>query len=202
MFREQQRNPVCPNCGRAASQDAQFCPYCGNRTYPDPGSCPNCGASVTPEDAFCASCGAATVTPAANAVGPAAMAVTRLEYMGFWIRLAAWIIDNVVLIAPSLLAELVLPFWGPVIVGTLYAVLFIGLKGQTPGKMALGIQVVDERGNIPGIGRAVLREIIGKFVSTLVVLLGFLWVGWDAHKRGWHDYIGGTYVIRKPPNRR
>ena len=201
MFRGQQRNPVCPNCGRAASQDAQFCPYCGNRTYADPGFCPNCGAGVTPEDAFCASCGAATAASAANAIGPDAIAVTRLEYMGFWIRLVAWLIDNVVLLVPSLLAELVLPFWGPAIVGTLYSVLFIGLKGQTPGKMAMGVQVVDERGNIPGIGRAVLREIIGKFVSTLVVFLGFFWVGWDRRKRGWHDYISATYVIRKPPNR-
>ncbi len=192
---------MCPNCGRAASPDAQFCPYCGSSIRSNPALCSNCGASVTPEDAFCASCGVATAEFAANAAGPATMAVTRLEYMGFWIRLAAWIIDNVVLLVPSLLAELVLPFWGPVIVGTLYAVLFIGLKGQTPGKMAVGVKVVDERGEIPGIGRAVLREIIGKFVSTLVILLGFFWVGWDTHKRGWHDYIGGTYVIRKLPNR-
>ena len=197
MVLRPQRNPLCSECGRPAAQGARFCSHCGSNVFTDPGFCPNCGETVLPEASFCPRCGAAT-----DQVTATVLDVDHVEYMGFWIRLAAWVIDNVVLLVPSLLAESVLPFWGPVIVGTLYAVLFIGLKGQTPGKMALGIQVVDERGNIPGIGRAVLREIIGKFVSTLVVLLGFLWVGWDAQKRGWHDYIGGTYVIRKPPNRR
>ena len=82
-----------------------------------------------------------------------------------------------------------------------YYVLFIGLKGQTLGKMALGIQVVDAHGNVPGIWRAILREIIGKLISTIVIFLGFLWVIWDPRKRGWHDYIGGTFVVRKQRDR-
>ena len=195
MFRGQQRNPLCPNCGRAAPQDAQFCPHCGSSSFTNPGFCPNCGGSVTPGAGFCPSCGAATATT------PPISVVAQVEYMGFWVRVAATVIDWVALLVPSLLAGFVLPFFGPVIVGILYAVLFVGLKGQTPGKMAMGIQVVDGRGEIPGIGRAVLREVIGKFVSAIAIYLGFLWVGLDRRKRGWHDYIGGTYVIRKPPKR-
>jgi uncharacterized RDD family membrane protein YckC len=84
-------------------------------------------------------------------------------------------------------------------VGPVYAVLFIGLKRQTLGKMALGIKVIDAGGNVPGLGRAVLREIVGKFLSGLALGLGYTWIGWDTHKRGWHDHIAGTYVVRKGP---
>jgi uncharacterized RDD family membrane protein YckC len=28
------------------------------------------------------------------------------------------------------------------------------------------------------------------------VMLGFLWVGFDSEKRGLHDWIAGTYVIK------
>lgn len=121
--------------------------------------------------------------------------------MGFWIRMAAWLIDVIVLsIIQFVLEQIGL---SPVawVIGIPYAILFIGLKGQTPGKIALGIQVVDRQGNIPGIGRAILREIVGKLASAIVILLGFLWISWDRNKRGWHDHIGGTYVVRKRRDR-
>ena len=50
---------------------------------------------------------------------------------------------------------------------------------------------------MPGIWRAILREVLGKLVSTVVILLGFFWIGWDQRKRGWHDYIAGTYAVHK-----
>ena len=78
----------------------------------------------------------------------------------------------------------------------LYHWLFIGLKGQTLGKMAVGIKVVNARGSIPGLGDAALREILGKIVSTIVICLGFLWIIWDGRKQGWHDKIAKTYVVR------
>ena len=42
-----------------------------------------------------------------------------------------------------------------------------------------------------------LREVLGKLIVFLVMFIGFIWVLWDPKKRGWHDYIGGTYVIRR-----
>ncbi len=77
-----------------------------------------------------------------------------------------------------------------------YFVLFTGLKGQTPGKMVVGLRVVDDRGNVPGIARAIMREVVGKFISGLVLNLGYLWVIWDGQKQGWHDKIADTYVVR------
>jgi uncharacterized RDD family membrane protein YckC len=43
---------------------------------------------------------------------------------------------------------------------------------------------------------------VGKFVSTIFILLGYLWIGRDRQKRGWHDHIASTYVIRKEPRSR
>jgi uncharacterized RDD family membrane protein YckC len=78
----------------------------------------------------------------------------------------------------------------------LYWVLMTGLKGQTVGKMAMGIMVVRANGNLPGIGYAALREMVGKFVSGTFLLVGFIWTGFDPQKQGWHDKIASTYVVR------
>ena len=38
---------------------------------------------------------------------------------------------------------------------------------------------------------------IGKIIVFLVMFIGFIWVIWDPKKRGWHDYIGNTYVVKR-----
>lgn len=79
----------------------------------------------------------------------------------------------------------------------LYYVGFLIKKGATPGKMALGLVVVKEDQSKLSFGSAILRETIGKFVSALVLGLGYLWVIWDERKQGWHDKIAGTIVVEK-----
>ena len=34
-------------------------------------------------------------------------------------------------------------------------------------------------------------------IAALALLIGYLWIIWDPRKRGWHDYIGGTFVVRR-----
>ena len=121
-----------------------------------------------------------------------------VEYMGFWIRLAASIVDSIILTIVQIILSSIGLSVISLFVGLVYGVLFIGLRGQTPGKMAFGIMVVDEHGNVPGIRRAIIREIPGKLISTIVILLGYFWVIWDPRKRAWHDHMSGTFVIRKP----
>jgi len=119
--------------------------------------------------------------------------------MGFWIRFAAWVIDFIIVAVVSLILTR-LPYWGgsvlSFLLSWLYYWLFIGLKGQTPGKMAFGVKVVNARGEVPGLGYAALREIIGKFISGIALGLGYLWIAWDPQKQGWHDKIASTYVIK------
>ena len=57
--------------------------------------------------------------------------------------------------------------------------------------------VIDVYGDPPTYLRAGLRT-AGNLVSIGTLFLGFLWIGFDAEKRGLHDWIAGTYVIRAP----
>ena len=179
--------------------------------------CKVCGQDNPPEARFCANCGATLVAkvepPSAVAVPggpPPAAPEVAVKYMGFWIRLGAAIIDAVVVwLVSNVLSSVVylLPLfldlsyfllvvivsWLP---GLLYYWLFIGLKGQTLGKMAVGIKVVNVQGDRPGLGVAALREILGKLISTIVLCLGFLWIAFDNNKQGWHDKIASTYVVK------
>ena len=82
-------------------------------------------------------------------------------------------------------------------VGVLYEVIMIALKGQTLGKMALGIMVVDANGGKLTIGKVILRETVGKFVSFVTVLIGFIMVAFDAKNQGFHDKIASSYVIKR-----
>jgi uncharacterized RDD family membrane protein YckC len=75
--------------------------------------------------------------------------------------------------------------------------LYPASKGLSPGKSALGLRVVKMDGSPPGWGKALLREIVGKTVSSLPLGLGLLWMLWDPKRQGWHDKIAGTQVIMK-----
>lgn len=77
-----------------------------------------------------------------------------------------------------------------------YSAGLLALRGQTLGKMALGIRVVGPDGNNPNYFRAALRETIGKWISGLIVCLGYLWMLWDEQQQTWHDKIAGTTVER------
>lgn len=78
---------------------------------------------------------------------------------------------------------------------SLYLFLFQALIGQTLGMRVLGLRVIDVYGEPPSYLRAGLRT-AGYLVSLATLFLGFLWIGFDAEKRGLHDWIAGTYVIR------
>ena len=68
--------------------------------------------------------------------------------------------------------------------------------GQTFGKKVMGIKVVDVvTGQTPSVGKFLLRDIVGKIISSLVVI-GYLWALWDEKKQAIHDKIAGTVVIR------
>lgn len=68
--------------------------------------------------------------------------------------------------------------------------------GQTPGKFAMGIQVVKADGSPISDIDAVIRA-IGYQVSSLVFGLGYLWAIFDKNRQTWHDKLARTYVVRK-----
>jgi len=178
--------------------------------------CKSCGHDNPAEAHFCANCGSNLVAaieqslPAEITDAETAMPAAAVEYMGFWVRFGAAIIDGVIIsLIFSLLSRFAFDFFRRLFFTSellvlllvislpwLYHWLFIGLKGQTLGKMAAGIKVVNATGSIPGLGSAALREVLGKSISFMALCLGFLWIIWDGWKQGWHDKIANTCVVR------
>lgn len=73
--------------------------------------------------------------------------------------------------------------------------LFWRYRNATPGKMLLGLKVVDASSlKTLSIKQSVIRN-IGYYVSMLPLMLGFFWAGFDQRKQGWHDKMAGTVVI-------
>lgn len=66
----------------------------------------------------------------------------------------------------------------------------------TPGKMIFRIRIVDEQTHSRPSNKQILLRAMGYFVSTIVFCLGFLWIFIDKEKRGWHDMIAKTRVIK------
>ena len=82
-----------------------------------------------------------------------------------------------------------------IIIALLYGFLFVAVTGATPGMRLLRLQVIDVYGGSPRWWRVVLRG-LGLLVGVPILGLGLIWVGFDREKRGLHDWIAGTYVIR------
>jgi len=76
----------------------------------------------------------------------------------------------------------------------IYYIVPTALTGRTPGKKVCGLRVVSERGKV-GFLRAILRETVGKMLSS-ILCLGYLMVAFHKEKRGLHDLIAGTWVIK------
>ena len=68
-------------------------------------------------------------------------------------------------------------------------------SGQTVGKKAMGIRVVDfQTGGPIGYPRAFIRW-IGRYVSAIACLLGYFWMLWDREKQTWHDKFANDVVV-------
>ena len=80
-------------------------------------------------------------------------------------------------------------------VTVIYLYVFQATLGQTIGMRVLKLRVIDVFGERPSMGRVALRT-AGYLAGLATLSLGFLWIGFDAEKRGLHDWIAGTYVIR------
>jgi uncharacterized RDD family membrane protein YckC len=122
---------------------------------------------------------------------------------GFWIRFVAFYVDAI--LVESIVILLVLAFI-PSIAGVLlvsmivmpaYFIGFWATTGQTVGMKLFGLRAVrNSDGGRLGLGGAVLR-LAGFSISCLPLYLGLIWVAFDARKRGWHDLIAGSVVIRR-----
>jgi uncharacterized RDD family membrane protein YckC len=146
-------------------------------------------------------------------------------FAGFWARAAARIIDLLVIIAVFNLTYLVdrlgagaglwtgtglnegmatgagfsmanvLRFLFFLVFPVFYYVYLHGTYGQTFGKMALKIRVVNEDGTPLDYRKAFLRW-LGYFLCDLTFYIGYVWAAFDHRKQGLHDKVCRTLVVR------
>jgi hypothetical protein len=74
---------------------------------------------------------------------------------------------------------------------------WIGERGGSPLRVKTGVLVLDENdGSYIGIKRALIR-ILMSYVSQIVLLLGYLWMLWDANNQTWHDKVAKSVVVQR-----
>jgi uncharacterized RDD family membrane protein YckC len=118
----------------------------------------------------------------------------------FWRRFGALLIDGIALAVVTGILTAIFSTNAAngisTLIGLLYFVYFEGsASGQTLGKKALGIRVIDfKTGGQIGFGRAIIRY-LGRIVSTIPLLLGYFWMLWDKEKQTWHDKFAGSVVV-------
>ncbi len=137
------------------------------------------------------------------------------QYAGFWIRLAAKMIDGVLLTIAgavvSLVVGLISHLAGELDITTVaffvnqlfgfamgisYVTYFVGKYQATPGKMACGLIVIMPDGGRVSYARACGRY-FGEVVSYMTCMIGFVIAGPDDEKRALHDRICATRVVKK-----
>ena len=139
------------------------------------------------------------------------------EYAGFWVRLAAYVIDSIIVFFGLLFVRLFLSGIMSVLSDTwiggnilfhytlkdillygfqvLYFILCTYLTGTTLGKRAMNLRVVSADGQKLTLLNVVYRETIGRFLCSLSVGIGYIIAGVDREKRGLHDILCDTRVI-------
>ena len=84
---------------------------------------------------------------------------------------------------------------GAIAIALVYALIFHLTTGRTPGMRAVRVRVIDLYGDPPSTGRALVR-CAGYLACVATLGLGFLWVAFDSEKRGLHDVLSGTLVVK------
>lgn len=192
---------TCPQCSQSFTLEAPSDAATASALFTEPPPLPTAAQPPSPP-----------VAPTSSAV--AAVDRHQEQPAGFWVRVLAAMIDSVLcnilvfvmgfgigfLITQTSYSmnemnQLMLMAMG-VVVTIFYYVFFTGYSGQTPGKMALRLKVIHNDGSDIGYGQAFIRETIGKAISYILLCIGYLMVGMRSDKRGLHDLIASTRVIR------
>ena len=176
---------------------------------------------------------------------------TQLDFRpaGFWIRFLAWVVDLIVLVVLGWIVAKLLGVGGTdvklesldslwntlrgatvetaadVLISLIYSVVFVGWRGQTPGKMLLRLKIIRTDGGevsyfgaftrwigeaislfLLGIGyfmaatsggpKALFLVIGTTIVAIAVFFIGYVMAAFTTNKRALHDYIAGTRVVR------
>lgn len=129
-------------------------------------------------------------------VPPVVISAATQMRAGFWIRLAASLIDAAIV---AVTVNLFPDRWEPnfLLSFAVYCVVLWGTKATTIGGIICSLKVVrldDRKLDWP----TALVRTLGGFVSLIPAGLGFIWVAFDDQRQSWHDKIAGTTVVSVP----
>lgn len=186
----------CRKCGTWCEDSAVFCTQCGETL----------GEKTTKEDGYHEAAADANVNYTndyhTNYEGGYSSMNT---YAGFWKRFLAIVIDGIILgivngiiafalkgVGLTSVVELIsiLIGWG------YYAYMESSEYQATLGKMALQMRVTDLSGNRITFARATGRY-FGKYISGLILCIGYMMAGWTEKKQALHDIMAGTLVVNE-----
>ncbi len=140
------------------------------------------------------------------------------NYAGFWVRLAAYAIDSVIVAIGLLVVRLAWIGIGALISGTIldenvlfhyslkdivlyifkvmYFALLTWCTGTTIGKRLMNLRVVPaDRNEKLSFVDVLYRETVGRFLCGISIWIGYIIVGIDKEKRGFHDMLCDTRVV-------
>lgn len=149
-----------------------------------------------------------------------------MYFAGFWIRVAAYLIDIIILVVVMSIIQGITGInmgmsysaqineaittggsTGASPIGQLIGLIigiayFAGLESSewqaTVGKKALGLVVTDTGGNRINFLRA-LGRYFAKILSGIILLIGYIMVAFTQKKQGLHDMLASTLVIKGKP---
>jgi uncharacterized RDD family membrane protein YckC len=131
------------------------------------------------------------VIAVAGAIGIGAAATSGVGADGTLTESEVAVIGVGIFVAVMVLAFLAL------VATVLYFVLFWVKRGGTLGQTLLGMRVARETDGAPiGWGAAIVRYVM-MLISFWIFNLGVIWVAFEPRKRGWHDMVAGTVVVRR-----
>ena len=211
---------TCPVCHRSKGIGDRFCTSCGHAFDPDPAAeptaqpsppdlkklCVGCRTVNQAEATYCYRCGLnlPEATYPSMAGNPA----------GFWIRVAAYLMDEAIISLAAILLMNIFIGMDPnesvkqlvgastgweiplstMFAGAAYYTFAIGQWGQTVGKAIMGLKVTRADGSRLSFQRSFARY-WAYLIPAIPLGLGFIAIALSSQKRGWHDLVCNTQVV-------
>ena len=115
----------------------------------------------------------------------------KKRYAGFWWRVLAGLIDNIILAIISVALSFIVPFIGVFIYWLYFAILQSSGKRSTLGMRVCDIKIHDEHFNKLGFWRLTGRY-FATGLSGIILLIGFFMIAFTKRKQGLHDLVART----------
>jgi len=199
----------CPKCGKETDASGKFCQWCGADIDSSPPVKPATAAPVEeegPEIGVYAGLGRRFIAWIVDTILILLIGIVVISFfsMANGVKYAYYILVQHAPIAQlteaGTLDAAVTPIIAAfgmlvVIIPWIYYAGFESSRSQaTPGKLLVKTVVTDLEGNKPTFARVTLRH-FAKFISTLIIFIGFLMIGLTKKKQGLHDKISGCLVL-------